>query len=227
MMEQEKLWDHIQTKDASKFEGSTARLSFLVSKTPRFGKVVDIGVGGGQFEVAALAAGRDVYAVDASDGTIRRISVELGLGDKARVGVVEAIPFADDFFDCAVMSEVLEHLDDEVLESGLREVRRVLKKGGLFVGTVPAREVLAESMVYCPTCNSTFHRWGHVRTFSVESMQATLSTHFRVREVREKLFLNWEQLNWRGKVVGGLQVARTLLGDVPRSGNIVFVAAKV
>lgn len=227
MMQQDKLWDHIQTREASSFEGSAARLSFLVSKTPAVGNVLDIGVGGGQFEMAALSVGRDVYAVDPSEGTIRRISEELGLGDKARVGTVDAVPFPDEFFSCAVMSEVLEHLDDDVLERGLREVRRVLKKGGLFIGTVPAREVLADSSVYCPTCNSTFHRWGHVRAFSIESLKATLSPHFRVREVQEKLFLNWQQLNWRGKLVGSVQAVRALLGDTPRNANIVFVAEKM
>lgn len=226
MMDQERLWDHFQTKDISSFAGSSTRLAFLVAQTPVSGKVLDIGIGAGQFERAALDAGRDVYAVDSSEGAIRRISAEFGLGEKARVGSVQSIPFPDDFFGCVVMSEVLEHLDDNILERGLREVRRVLKKGGAFIGTVPAREPIEESMVYCPNCDTTFHRWGHTRTFSLETMRQTLAPHFFIRDVHERLFVNWQQLNWRGKLVGGVQAACARLGVRTRNASIVFRAER-
>jgi hypothetical protein len=125
------------------------------------------------------------------------------------------------------MSEVLEHLDDTILEQGLREVRRVLMKGGLFIGTVPAREALEESMVYCPNCDTTFHRWGQARTFSLETMQQTSAPYFHVRDVHERLFVNWQQLNWRGKLMGGVQAASARLGIRARNGSIVFRAERV
>ncbi len=46
-----------------------------------------------------------------------------------------ALPFAANSFDAAICSEVLEHLDDDV--AGLREVRRILRPGGLVAITVP------------------------------------------------------------------------------------------
>ena len=45
------------------------------------------------------------------------------------------LPFPDDFFDGVMLSEILEHVDDDV--RGLREVRRVLKPGGVVAITVP------------------------------------------------------------------------------------------
>ncbi|GAB4518367.1 MAG: hypothetical protein OHK0046_25910 [Anaerolineae bacterium] len=45
------------------------------------------------------------------------------------------LPYADDTFDAVILSEVLEHLDDDV--AGLREVYRVLKPGGVVAITVP------------------------------------------------------------------------------------------
>jgi SAM-dependent methyltransferase len=45
------------------------------------------------------------------------------------------LPYPDDTFDAVILSEILEHIDDDVL--GLREVYRVLKPGGVVAITVP------------------------------------------------------------------------------------------
>ena len=50
-------------------------------------------------------------------------------------GVMQRLPFADGSFDNALMTEVLEHIYDRV--RALREARRVVRKGGLLLVTVP------------------------------------------------------------------------------------------
>jgi SAM-dependent methyltransferase len=50
-------------------------------------------------------------------------------------GTIYALPFPDATFDGVILSEILEHLDDDV--AGLREVLRVLKPGGVAAITVP------------------------------------------------------------------------------------------
>ncbi|MDZ4771050.1 MAG: class I SAM-dependent methyltransferase [Chloroflexota bacterium] len=48
---------------------------------------------------------------------------------------IYSLPFPDDTFDGVIVSEILEHIDDDV--AALREVLRVLKPGGVAVITVP------------------------------------------------------------------------------------------
>lgn len=48
---------------------------------------------------------------------------------------IYSLPYPDDLFDSVILSEVLEHIDDDV--AGLREVLRVLKPGGVVAITVP------------------------------------------------------------------------------------------
>lgn len=50
-------------------------------------------------------------------------------------GNIYALPFPDNHFDGVILSEILEHVEDDV--AGLREVLRVLKPGGVAAITVP------------------------------------------------------------------------------------------
>jgi len=51
------------------------------------------------------------------------------------IGPIESMPFAADSFDSALCNAVLEHVEDA--ERGIRELARVVRKGGYLVVTVP------------------------------------------------------------------------------------------
>lgn len=48
---------------------------------------------------------------------------------------IYALPYPDNTFDAVILSEILEHVDDDV--AALKEVNRVLKPGGVAAITVP------------------------------------------------------------------------------------------
>lgn len=90
-------------------------------------RVLDAGCGDGLF--ARAIAAPMVIGVDSAPAMAERARSR---GVDARVGSIEELPFADGEFDVVVCNWVLYHLDD--LERGVRELARVVRPGGRFVG---------------------------------------------------------------------------------------------
>lgn len=224
-MNQDKIWDYFQNEDMSSFEGSKSRVHFLVTQFKPQDKILNIGVGGCLFEHIALEKNLDIYSLDPSEKAIEKLQVFVGQ-DHAKVGYSQAIPFENDFFDGVVMSEVLEHLDDETLRLSVSEVYRVLKVNGKFVGTVPYCENLSEQIVMCPTCGEKFHRWGHVQHFDDVTMKHLLQNHFSSLCVKPKMFIPWNTLNWKGKVSAVFHYLLFIV-NIKKSGlNLYFEGQK-
>jgi SAM-dependent methyltransferase len=93
----------------------------------RPGRVLDAGCGDGVF-ARALAA-PVVVGIDAAPGMVERARAR---GVDAREADIEQLPFPDGEFDVVVCNWVLYHLRD--VEAGVRELARVLRAGGRFVG---------------------------------------------------------------------------------------------
>ena len=125
------------------------------------------------------------------------------------------------------MTEVLEHLDKDALMKTLSEIRRILKPGGKFIGTVPANENLADNEVICPHCSNIFHRWGHVQSFSPKALRALLSANgMKVQRMETRGFPNWR----RGGLINFFKcLAKYMLcrAGVPiAQPNIFFIARR-
>lgn len=191
-MDQDRIWDYFQNEGIDSFSASRPRLKYLANKIKKNEKVLNIGVGAGSFEEISLAKGIDVYSLDPNERCINELRTRLHLNNKAKIGYSDNIPFDSDVFDIVVMSEVLEHLSDSVIVSTMREIKRVLKKNGRLILTVPYNEDLNYNRVVCPKCNCIFHRWGHVRSFNKNSLEKFLLDHaFEVREIKVRSFPDW------------------------------------
>jgi SAM-dependent methyltransferase len=223
--DQDRIWDYFQREAPEQFAGSVRRLSFLASNAPG-PRVLNIGVGTGVFEETATAGGLEVYSLDPIEESIGALKDRLQMGDRARVGYSTEIPFEDDFFDSVVASELFEHLSEQELAGSLPEIARVLRPGGLLLGTVPAREDLGRQTVVCPHCGERFHRWGHRQSFDVTAMRSVLKPHFEVQRVFERPFISWRTLNWKGKTVGAVKMLLHRLRVRGSNENIVFMATK-
>ena len=230
-MNQDAIWDYFQNEGVASFDGSEARLSYLVKKIAPGSRVLNIGVGSGVFERLGLARGIDIHCIDPSKRAIESLREKLGIGEKARVGYSQEIPFCDHYFDVVVMSEVLEHLTDDVLERTIAEVHRVLADpskggGGVFIGTVPAREKLLDQATVCPCCGNKFHRWGHHQTFDLPRLRGMLGHLFQFRYLTERTFVSWKDLNWKGKMHFFIKSGLRIVAGIHGSGETIFFMAE-
>lgn len=228
-MKQEKIWEHFQSEDGvDSFKNNKNRLNELANMVhEREKKILNIGVGNGLLESLLKSRGCEVFSLDPSEGAILSLRKKLNLSKSStKVGYSQNIPFTDGSFDVVFMSEVIEHLDDEVLEKTLSEVFRVLKPSGRYIGTVPADENLKENEAICPKCGDLFHRWGHVQSFSKIKLMELLRTKFNGVIIKRKYFGNMETLNWKGKILWTTKKIMVSIGISGSNENYLFSCSK-
>lgn len=221
-MDQDKLWDYLQTEGIDTFSGTGPRFRFLASHIAAGERVLNIGVGNGNLEIILSSRGTEVFSLDPSEAAIRRLQVAWKFGERAKVGYSQSIPFDDGMFDVVIMTEVLEHLEQDIRFATLAEVRRVLAPKGRFIGTVPADELLEQNRVVCPHCAQVFHRYGHVRSFSHATLFAELSREFRSVTLSRRYFADFKSLNWKGRLSAGIKNLMIALGVRGSNENFFF-----
>lgn len=226
-MEQEKIWEYYQNHSVGENIFPEARPRFFLRFLEPGKTALNVGIGSGAFERLAEEAGIVVYALDPSESAILRLRHELQLGERARVGFAQEMPFPDAFFDAVVMSEVLEHMDDVVLSRSLREVFRVLRPGGYFLSSVPYAEDLALNQVFCPHCGKVFHRVGHVQSFDRERLRSLLrQAGFKIERCYLTTFVDWQRPGVRNRLKSLVRWALARVGEAIADPHIIAVARR-
>ena len=100
---------------------------------------LDLGCGVGRHALYLAAQGFIVSAYDASDHGIdvtRAEAAQRGLSIALAVGPMTNLPYATGQFDYVLAWNVIYHGDTDVVRQCLAEVRRVLRPGGIYQGTM-------------------------------------------------------------------------------------------
>lgn len=105
----------------------------ILNCIPEGSKILDVGCGDGNVAQLYLKKG-EVYGVDIS-AAVLKLAQKKGIKTKLCDLNKEKLPFADDFFDVVIFTDVVEHLISPLVV--LKEAKRVLKKDGRLIITVP------------------------------------------------------------------------------------------
>jgi SAM-dependent methyltransferase len=130
-------WDKIPSRPEITYSGPNAQrdsrelMSVIASHLHSKGRILDLGCGPRDQAIPVEYLGHQYVGIDYTN-----TSADF-LGD------AHAIPFASSSFDCVLSYAVLEHLHNPYVV--IHEIARVLKPGGIYIGTVSQGEPFHES----------------------------------------------------------------------------------
>jgi SAM-dependent methyltransferase len=172
------------------------------------GRVLDYGCGPGFLigDLLEMVPEATVYGLEHSQESLRLVNQ--GFGGHERFGGVSSAtsiptPFDDNYFDVVFFVETIEHIQASQRPKALRELRRLLRVGGMVVVTTPNEEDIEAHKAVCPDCGARFHVIQHLSSWSPASLQCAMedagfqtissaSTHLRakaslLRAIRDRL----------------------------------------
>ncbi|MGK7924892.1 MAG: class I SAM-dependent methyltransferase [Spirulina sp.] len=124
--------------ESEEFQATIALLD--IKNHGRVLQILDLGCGNGIASYALANLGHDITAIDPDPSLDVGLAATHRLASKinrgaivTRQGSAESLPFADATFDRVYARQALHHFTD--LTQGLQESARVLKPGGIFLGT--------------------------------------------------------------------------------------------
>lgn len=144
------------------------------------GRILDIGCG----SCAWNCKHWEVTGFDLSEKLLVKGILEKRLAKKVVGDIENGLPFKDGEFDAVVLTEVLEHLENP--QEKLREMARVVRKGGCLIVTVPFGSWLgAWEPLFALQCfymgsikGQEYYRkkCGHINAFDEKSLGKMLSS---------------------------------------------------
>ena len=171
--------EHYQ-KDAVEFDyfeekkGATAHderrvRENILSKVPKNAlTILDVGCGNGWAAKEFLPKGKQVFSLDISFTNPSKAKV---LYSSAKHFGITAdsfyLPFVNESFDCVIASEIIEHVANPSLF--VKELFRVVKKGGSLIVTTPYKEKLIYYL--CINCNKKTPVNAHIHSFDEKKLE--------------------------------------------------------
>ena len=166
---------HRERRDEGDFVFVPERIPLFLEAIGRGRRVLDLGCRSGALTRHFLD-GNSVVGLDVDAAALEKARA-LGI-EPVHANVEDPLPFEDASFDAVVAGELLEHL--QFPDALVTEVRRVLRAGGVLVGSVPNAFRVQSRLRFLrgkpPEDDPT-----HLRLFSPDAMRALLEGFDDVR----------------------------------------------
>ncbi len=174
------------------------------------GRILDVGCATGFFLHEAHSRGMDTWGVEISNFAVRYAREKFSL--KVHHGPLESAGFPSGFFDIATLWYVLEHVDDP--SELIKEVRRVLRPGGVLGVTVPNLRSLFRLIRPRQWMEERRKQRHHLYDFEPRTLKALL----------EKFGFKIESMSSEGKMARSF-ISRAVVGELGL-GNVLVTFAR-
>ena len=121
-------------------------------------RILDLGAGVGRHALWLARQGFEVTALDAAPEGLAEID-KAGGGVETVEARMDVLPFEDQAFDHILSWNVIYHGDEVVLSRTIGEIRRVLKPGGTFLGTMLSNRRLPFEVEKAPGREISRNTW--------------------------------------------------------------------
>lgn len=158
--------------------------------------VLDAGCGTGYGTYELSKSARKVIGID-----ISKEAIDFCKNNYAQPNIeflemdIRNMKFEEDFFDCMVSFETLEHIEEQ--EKFLEEVKRVLKPGGLFIISTPDRES------YHKRFAGGNHNRFHKKDFSRAEFECLLKKYLNIERLYGQVVIRQADKNFSISGVSG------------------------
>lgn len=127
-----------------------------------------------------------VYGIDIDEESIEHAQNKYLKGNlEFLTASIEKLPFEDHSFDVVVSFETIEHVNENLQQQFLKEIKRVLKKDGILIMSTPNKEIYTDFRNY--------HNPFHVKEFYKDEFYEFLNSAFKFvdfsYQLRENVYL--------------------------------------
>lgn len=107
----------------------------IVNSIPK-GKALDLGCGLGQYTQYLMDKGFEVTSADISIEVLNKLKQNTINANVVQLDMAKTLPFEDSTFDLVFANLSIHYFDKETTVKLLKEIRRIIKDGGYFIGSV-------------------------------------------------------------------------------------------
>ncbi|HOJ01076.1 MAG TPA: class I SAM-dependent methyltransferase [Anaerolineaceae bacterium] len=134
-------WDKAYKKEPQQFvePEKICSLADILFKKYGVKRILDLGCGNGRHLVYFGKAGYEVYGSDLSGWGLQAASTWLrkeSIPSRLSLADMQVLPFKDESFDAIISFRVIQHNLFADIQATFKELERILRKDGLFIGDV-------------------------------------------------------------------------------------------
>ena len=155
------------------------------------GQCLDLGCGIGQYSRKLMEYGYNVVSADISNIALDKVK-EFN-SNIVNVDMRKELPFENDKFDIVFANLSIHYFSDEETKKLINEIRRILKKDGLFIGSVNGIQGYEKIKETAKVIDYHYYlnKGKYIRLFDVHDIEKYMSA-FEIIKIEEKETVRFE-----------------------------------